>query len=110
MRIVVFLISAVVQLVAAAVGLFVLLIALNGYSERQAMPSLIFYGIFCLLIVLVISAVGCLVAKSLLKRNWVGKVGASIVAIVSSSIVGVVLVGVAMFVAFALAETLRGMK
>ena len=110
MRIVVFLISAVVQLAAAAFGLFVLLIALNGYSERQATPSLIFYGIFCLLIVLVISAVGCLVAKSLLNRNWLGKVGASSVAVVSSSIVGVVLVGVAMFVALALAETLRGMK
>jgi hypothetical protein len=43
---------AVVQLVAAVFGFFILLIGLNGFSERQATPSLIFYIVLSVVTVL----------------------------------------------------------
>jgi hypothetical protein len=107
LRTVVFLISAVIQLTAAAFAFFVLLVGLNGYSERQAIPSLIFYVIFSLASVLVMSAIGCMAAKTFFDRKRLGKVGASVFAVVSSSIVGVVIVVAGMFAAFVLAEVLR---
>jgi hypothetical protein len=46
-------------------------------------------------------------AKTFLDRKRLGKVGASVFAVVSSSIVGVVIVVAGMFAAFVLAEVLR---
>ena len=43
MRIIVFVINAVIQLAAAAAGFLLLLLGLNGFSERQSNPSLLFY-------------------------------------------------------------------
>ena len=43
MRIIVFLIAAVAQIAAAVFGLFILLLGLNGFSEREATPALIFF-------------------------------------------------------------------
>ena len=107
MRITVFLTTAILSVASAIFGFFILLLGLNGYSERQATPSLIFYIVFCLTSLLILSFVGTLVAKAFVEKGWMNKVWAAIVSILSTSIVSSVLVIVAVFVGFALAEFLR---
>jgi hypothetical protein len=107
LRITVFVVTAILDMTAAVFGFFILLLGLNGFSERQATPSLIFYIVFCLTSLLILSFLGTLVAKTFVERGWMGKVWAAIVSILSTSIVSGVLVIVAVFVGFALAEYLR---
>ena len=110
MRFIVFLITAVTQVVVAVSCFFVLLVGLNGYSERQATPSLIFYIVFSLISIIGMSFIAGFAAKYFLDKNWMGKGIASMVGIITSSILGAVVVVGGMFVAFAVAETLRGMR
>ena len=107
MRVTVFIVTAILDFAAAIFGLFVLLLGLNGFSERQATPSLIFYVVFCLVSSLIISFVGTITAKIIVKKQWLGKAGATIVSIVLASIIGVGFVVVAVFLGFILAEFLR---
>jgi hypothetical protein len=106
LRITVFLITGVLNVAAAIFGFFILLLGLNGFSERQATPSLIFYVVFCLTSLLILSFLGTLIAKAFVEKGWMNKVWAAIVSILSTSIVSGVLVVVAVFVGFALAEFL----
>ena len=110
MRISVFILTTVLELAATAFGFFVLLLGLNGYSERQATPSLIFYIVFCLAGSLVLGLLGTIAAKTIDNKGWVGKPGAAIISIVLTSIIGVVLVVVAVFLGFVLAEFLRATR
>ena len=107
MRITVFIVTGIVAIAAAVFGLFVLLLGLNGYSERQATPSLIFYTVFCLVASLILSFLGTIAAKAIVNKQWLGKAAAAIVSIVLASTIGVVLVVVAVFASFILAEFLR---
>ena len=107
MRITVFILSAILELAAGVFGLFVLLVGLNGYSERHATPSLIFYIVFCLAGSVILSFLGTIAAKTIVNKGWLGKPGAAILSIVFTSIMGVVLVVVTVFLAFILAEFLR---
>ena len=110
MRITVFVVTAVIELATATVGLFILLLGLNGYSESQATPSLIFYIVFCVISSLALSFLGTLAAKAIVKKGWLGKPAAAIVSIVFASALGDVLLVLAVFLAFILAELLRGMR
>ena len=107
MRITVFILTIILNLAAGVFGLFVLLLGLNGYSERQATPSLILYISFCLAGSLTLGFLGTLAAKTIVNKGWLGKPGAAILSIVLTSIIGVVLVVVAVFLGFILAEFLR---
>ena len=110
MRLIVFLITAVTQVVVAVSCFFVLLVGLNGYSERQATPGLFFYIVFSLVTIFGISLIGGVTAKYFLDKNWMGKAVASVVAIVTSSILGAVVLVGGMLVAFVVAEAIRGMR
>lgn len=110
MKILVFILTALIQLTAASVGLFLLLVGMNGYSEQQAMPSLVFYAALSLATALVLAAGSPFAAKRLAAKPSIGKFGASAIAITSSSILGVAMVVVLFFLSFLLAEILRGMK
>ena len=110
MRVTVFLITAILDLALAIFGLFILLLGLNGFSERQATPTLIFYIIFCLTSLIILSYLGTLVAKAFVDRGWMNKVWAAIVSVLSTSIISGLLVIVAVFAGFALAEFLRTHK
>ena len=110
MRIIVFALNAVIQLAAAAVGFFMLLLGLNGFSERQSNPSLLFY-----IIVSVGSAVGLGVAsafasKWLSQRKSVGALGASAIAVPVFAVVGVLVLVVGFFVAVFIASAMRGSR
>jgi hypothetical protein len=110
LRLIVFLITAITQVVGAVSCFFVLLVGLNGYSERQATPSLIFYVVFSLISIFGMSFIACVTTKYFVDKNWMGKAVASVVAIITSSIVGALIVIGGMFVAFVVAETLRGTR
>lgn len=107
MRLTVFLVTALLSVAAAIFGFFILLLGLNGFSERQATPSLIFYIVFCLTSLLILSFLGTLIAKAFVEKGWMNKAWAAIVSILSTSIVSGLLVIVAVFAGFALAEFLR---
>ena len=107
MRVTVFLITAILDLAVAIFGFFILLIGLNGFSERQATPTLIFYIVFCLTSLMILSYLGTVVAKAFVERGWMNKLLASIVSILSTSIVSSLIVIGAVFAGFALAEFLR---
>ncbi len=110
MRILLLIAISSIQLTAAAVGFFLLLIGMNGYSERQATPSLILYLVLSLASALGLGVGGVLVVKRLVKRKTLGRVAAAAVSVVGSSVLGFVVLVAAMFMALALAEVLRGMK
>jgi hypothetical protein len=107
LRVTVFLVTAILDLAVAICGFFILLIGLNGFSERQATPTLIFYVIFCLTSLIILSYLGTLVAKAFVEKGWMNRVWAAVVSILSTSIVSGLLVIVAVFAGFALAEFLR---
>jgi hypothetical protein len=107
MRIIVFSITAGIQIAAAAVGFFVLLLSLNGYSEKQATPSLIFYIVLSLGSVLVAGGTSAYTAKRLTKRKSLGRLGASLIAIIGFSALGVLILIVGFFAALLLAEVVR---
>ena len=107
MGILVLILTVVFQLTAAAIGLFVLLVGLNGYSERQATPSLILYIILSLTSALALGAASPFAAKRLAKRTSVGRFSSSAIVVVGFSFIGVIVLFVGFFASFALAEILR---
>ena len=110
MRIIVFSITAVLLLGMAVVGLIVLLVGLNGYSERHATPGLIVYLAICLATVPGMGAVGSAKARSLVESKALGKVRASAGVIIGVGISGVMILMVGVVVAFVMAEVLRAMR
>jgi len=110
MRIIVFVLNVVIQLAAAAVGFFMLLLGLNGFSERQANPGLLFY-----ILLSVGSAVGLGVAsafasKWLTQKKSMGALGASAIAVPVFSVVGVLILVAIFFVAVLIATAMRGAR
>ena len=110
MKIIVFLIAAIAQIVAAVFGLFILLLGLNGFSEREATPSLIFYIVLSLATIVGDGVVGVVLAKKLASTTKFGVGGASVVATLSAVILGVVILIAGLFVAFVLANVVHGMR
>lgn len=107
MRITVFIVTAVVAFAAAVFGLFVVLLGLNGFSERQATPGLILYIVCSLAGLIGLSFSATLVAKAIVNKGWLGQVGAAIASIMVTSIVAVVFVVVSVFLAVMLANVMR---
>ena len=88
MKIVVFIVSAFVQLAGAAVGFFILLIALNGYGEKQAGAGLIFYIILSIMSAASVGAASAHAAQKLAARTSLGDFGASTIAVLSFAVLG----------------------
>ena len=110
MKIVVFLIAAVAQIVAAVFGLFILLLGFNGFSEREATPSLIFYIVLSLATIVGDGVIGVVFAKRLANGTKFGVGRSSVVATIAVVILGVVILIAGLFVAFVLANAVHGMK
>lgn len=110
MKILVFILTGLIQLTGAAVGLFLLLVGMNGYSERQAMPSLVFYVALSVATALGLAGGSPFVAKRLAARSSIGSFGASAIVVTSSAILGVAILVALFFASFLLAEILRGLK
>lgn len=110
MKIIVFFINALVQLAAAAVGLFMLLVGLNGFGERQANPALLFY-----IVSSVVSAVGlglasASAAQRLAQRSSFGALGGSLAAVLIFSVVGLLILAASLFASVIIAQAVRTMR
>lgn len=109
MKIIVFILTAVIQLAIGAIAFFMLLVGLNGFSEEDATPSLIMYIVLTLA-----SAVGfgfaSVYAAKRLSQTSLGAFGAAAIAVVGCAIVGAVILIVGWFVAIFLAEIVRQWK
>ena len=107
MGIIVLILIVVFQLAAAAVGFFVLLVGLNGYSERQATPGLILYIALSLISAFGLGAAGPFAVKRLANGTSLGRFGASAIVVVVFCIIGVVVLFAGFVASVALAEVLR---
>jgi hypothetical protein len=110
MRIIVFVITALIQLAAAAIGFLMLLLGLNGFHEREATPSLIFYIVLGLGSAVGLGATSAFVARALVEKKALGRLAASAIAVVGFSVAGVLILIVGFFIALVLASAVRGMK
>ncbi|HEY0077804.1 MAG TPA: hypothetical protein VGB73_04095 [Pyrinomonadaceae bacterium] len=89
MRIIVFIVNASIQLLGSALGFFMLLMGLNGFNEKEAMPGLIFYVIASCMGATLLGGVSAAVAKLLVDKKAVGSLAASAIAIPLFLIIGV---------------------
>ena len=110
MRIIVFFITAFIQLAVAVFSFFILLLGLNGFSEQDATPSLIFYIALGFLSALGLGAASAYTAKRLAEKSSLGKFVSSLIAIIGCLIVGAVILAVGWFAALILADTIRTWK
>jgi len=109
MKVIVFILTALIQLAVATLGFFMLLLGLNGYNEKDASPSLIMYIVLALA-----SAVGLGLASvyttKRLSETSLGSFGAAAIAVVSFAVVGGAILIVGWFAALFLAEIVRTWK
>ena len=107
-KILLYLVIAILQLAAAVFGFFILLLGLNGFTERQATASLIFFIALSLVTVLGDGVLRIWVARLLSRKLSVGAVAA--ISTIGVVVFGVVVLIVGLFAAFVLAEVVRGMS
>jgi hypothetical protein len=110
MRIIVFIIIALIQLAAATVGFFMLLLGMNGFQEREATPGLIFYIVLSLASAVGLGLAGAVASKALVERKALGRFAASSLSIFGFSVAGVIVMVVGFFVALVIASVVRGMR
>ncbi|MBA2494200.1 MAG: hypothetical protein H0V31_05830 [Acidobacteria bacterium] len=107
MKIIIFVITALIQAAGATLGFFGLLLGLNGYNETDATPSLIFYIALAFLNALGLGAASAYTAKRLAENPSLGKFGASAITIISFAILGASVLFVGWIAALLLAEIVR---
>jgi len=110
MRIIVFVLNAVIQLAAAAVGFLLLLLGLNGFGERQANPSLLFYILLGVGSAAGLGVASAFASKWLAQKKSLGALGASAIAVPVFALAGVLILVVGFFVALLIASAMRGMR
>ncbi|HEV7889411.1 MAG TPA: hypothetical protein VGP08_02170 [Pyrinomonadaceae bacterium] len=110
MRIIVFVLNAVIQLAAAAVGFLLLLLGLNGFSERQSNPSLLFYILLSVRRAVGLGVASAFASKWLAQKKSMGGLGASAIAVPVFAAVGVLILVVGFFVALFIASAMRGSR
>ncbi len=110
MKIIIFVITALIQAAGATLGFFGLLLGLNGYNETDATPSLVFYIALAFLNALGLGAASAYTAKRLAEKSSLGKFASSLIAIIGCLIVGAVILAVGWFAALILADTIRTWK
>ncbi|HEX8475200.1 MAG TPA: hypothetical protein VF666_14315 [Pyrinomonadaceae bacterium] len=110
MKIIVFIVTALIQLAVAAISFFMLLLGLNGFTEKQSTPSLILYILLGLTSAVGLGVASAYMARRLVEKQTLGSFGASAVAIIGSSIVGAIVLFIGFIVAVLLASMMRGWK
>lgn len=110
MRIIVFILSALIQIAAAAAGFIILLLSMNGFNERDATPGIYLYIFLSFVSALGLGLASGFVAKRLVQKKAYGKVAASAIAVLGFSVLGgLILIG-SFIAAIVLAEIVRGMR
>jgi len=110
MRIIVFILTAVIQMAAAAAGFIILLLSMNGFNERDATPGIYLYIFLSFVSALGLGLGGGFVARHLVQKRSYGKVTASAISVLGFSVLGgLILIG-SFFAAIVLAEIIRGTR
>lgn len=107
MKIIVFAINTLIQIIAAAIGLLMLIIAMNGYSEDQAAPGIIFYIAVAILSALGLGAASVYTAQKLKAKTSLGGFAASAISVLIYALLGGIILIIAVFGAILTAEALR---
>ena len=110
MRIIVFIITALVQAAAAVAIFFMLVLGLNGFSESDATPSLVFFIALGVLSPLTLSGLGAYAAQRIAEKKSMGGVAASALAVISFSALGVVILVGGFFAALVIATVMHEWK
>jgi hypothetical protein len=110
MRIIVFVLNAVIQFAAAAAGFLLLLLGLNGFSERQANPSLLFYIALSVGSAAGLGVASAFASKWLAQKKSMGGLGASAISVPVFAAVGVLILIAGFFVALFIASAMRGSR
>lgn len=110
MRIIVFILTGLIQFVAATAGFLLLLLGMNGYSERQATPGLILYIALGLGSTFGLGLASAFTSKHLVERKSFGSLAASATAVIGFSILGGLILIAGFIAAIVVAEVFRGMK
>ena len=110
MRVVVFIITALVQAAVAVVIFFMLLLGLNGFSERDATPSLVFFIALSVVCALGLGGAGAYAAKRIAEKKSLGGVAASAISVICFSVLGAVILVGGFFVALVIATVMHEWK
>ena len=110
MRVIVFVIIALVQLAAAVVIFFMLLLGLNGFSERDATPSLIFFIALSVACALGLGGAGAFAAKRIAEKKSLGGLAASAISVIGFSALGVMILVGGFFAALVIATIMHDWK
>lgn len=110
MRIIVFILNALIQLAAAAAGFIILLLGMNGFSERDATPGLYLYIAVNLAGALALGIGSAFVAGRLAEKRAFSGLVASAVAVPVFSVIGGLVLVVSFFAALIVADAMRGMR
>lgn len=110
MRIIVFILNALIQLAAAAAGFILLLLGMNGFGERDATPGLYLYIAVNLAGAAALGLGSAFVAGRLVKKRAYSGLAASAVAVLGFSVLGGLVLVVSFFAALIVADTMRGMR
>ena len=110
MRIIAFVLTAVIQLAAAAAGFVILLLSMNGYNERDAAPGIYLYVALGLGSVLALGLLSAFGAKWLVEKRSFGGAGAAATAVLCFAALGVAILVFSFFAAIVAAEVTRGAR
>ena len=105
-KIVAFLVTLILNIAIGVAMFFILLLAMNGYSESDANYGLITYIILGVIVSLLMGLSAAIVSNLLLKRDFSGVVS-TLIAIVVFTGVGAVLKGICAVVGVGIAEVVR---
>ena len=88
MSVIAFILTALILGAAAFLGFFMLLMGLNGFSESDAQPGIIFYIVAAILDGLIMSSLAAFVTIQLVKKKSLNSIGAAAISTVSFSVIG----------------------
>lgn len=107
MKVLIFIMIAAVHAALAVGGFVMLLMGLNGYSERQANPGLIFYIILNILAATGLGVGGIFLKQKLVERFWLGNFTSSLISVLAAVALGAFIIIAGIFASAMLVEALR---
>jgi hypothetical protein len=107
MNIATLIITAILNGIIGAVVFFILLISMNGFSERQATPGLLLFIIWVVLTAIMAGVLSFLTVKYLIDKKSMGAIVAALMAVTIFTIIGGISNIVGMLAAILLATALR---
>lgn len=110
MRIIVFTLTAVIQLAATAAGFVILLLSMNGYNERDATPGIYLYIALGLVSALGLGLGSAFAARRLVERKSYGRLAAAATSVLGFSVLGGLILVFSFIAAIVLAEVVRGRR